>query len=76
MPFPLPTVNQFLTPTPTAIGCPFPIRLPSAFTLRIPAAMRVIRKSSGQWYPAIYGGRYVKSYKKQSILFGSQLLSQ
>ena len=35
------------------------------------AAMRVIRKSSGQWYPAIYGGRYVKSYKKQSIVFGS-----
>jgi TonB family protein len=33
-------------------------------------AMRVIYKSSGKWYPALYGGRFVKSYKKQSIVFG------
>lgn len=32
-------------------------------------AVRIIYKSSGKWPPAIYGGRLVKSYKKQSISF-------
>ena len=35
-------------------------------------AMRVISKSSGKWSPAILGGRLVKSYKKQSLVFGLQ----
>ncbi|PWT70614.1 MAG: hypothetical protein C5B59_19590 [Bacteroidetes bacterium] len=32
-------------------------------------AVRVISRSSGKWPPAIYGGRLVKSYKRQPINF-------
>jgi len=35
-------------------------------------AVRVISKSSGKWSTAIYGGRFVKSYKKQPIVFRFQ----
>jgi len=36
-------------------------------------AVRVIYKSSGKWPPAIYGGRFVKSYKMQPIVFSLQV---
>jgi TonB family protein len=32
-------------------------------------AMRVVKKSSGKWIPAVYAGRLVKSYKKQPFVF-------
>lgn len=35
-------------------------------------ALRVISKSSGKWPPAIFGGRLVKSYKRQPIVFRLQ----
>jgi len=35
-------------------------------------AVRVISKSSGKWLPAVYGGRLVKSYKKQPVIFKLQ----
>jgi len=31
-------------------------------------AIRVIKKS-GQWTPAVQNGRYVKSYKRQPVIF-------
>ncbi|HEX4372678.1 MAG TPA: TonB family protein [Puia sp.] len=35
-------------------------------------AIRVIKKSSGMWKPAIQNGRQVKSYKRQPIIFKLQ----